>query len=280
MRKYIAFLFLLLIATSSSCQNYTKKDKAVFEAYVAQFQDKKDWELCELITQTALFFLETPYVANTLELEPEALTVNLTGLDCTTLVETVLALSQTIKLGEPTFEKFTTQLQNIRYRNGIIEDYSSRIHYTSDWITQNEQKKFVKNITEENGGKEINFTLNFMTANSDKYKQLENNNALIKKIRETEIKASALKNYYIPKTDIEANSAEFKSGDIVAFVTTIKGLDVSHIAFIYKEKSPKERLTFIHASSGEKKVIVEKLTLEQYCLKSKSNKGIIIVRPL
>ncbi len=280
MKNYILSLALFLIATTSFSQNYSAKDKQIFEKYKAQFQDKKESDFNDLITQTALFFIGTPYVANTLEIEPEALTVNLSQLDCTTFVETVLALSRTIRAGQPTFEKFMAQLQLIRYRTSEIEDYSSRIHYTSEWIAQNEQRGILKNITKENSGQEIAFNLNIISSNPERYKQLKNNNPLTKKIRETEIKASALKNYYILKVDIEANRSGFKSGDIVAFVTTIKGIDVSHIAFIYKEKSPKERLTFIHASSGEKKVVVEELTLEQYCLKTKSNKGIIVARPL
>jgi len=278
---------LLLVANASFSQNYTQysqhyseKDKTIFEKYKTEFQDKKNYDFSQLITETALFFLETPYVAHTLEIEPEALTVNLSELDCTTFVETVLALSRTIRAGEPTFEKFMSQLQMIRYRYGKIEDYSSRIHYTSEWIAQNQAKGIVKNITKENGGKEINFTLNIISSNPDRYKQLKNNEALIKKIKETEKVASALKNFYIPKEQIEANIASFKNGDIIAFVTTNKGVDISHVAFFYKEQSPKEHLTFIHASSSEKKVVIEKLTLEQYTLRSKSNKGIIIARPL
>lgn len=284
MRKHIVLSFIIFIVTagllqgqSSVKQNYTAIDQAIFEAYKAKFQDKKEYDFNELITQTALFFLETQYVAHTLEIEPEALTVNLSQLDCTTFVETVLALSRTIKAGDATFEKFMAQLQTVRYRNGSIENYASRIHYTSEWIAQNQKRGIVKNITQESGGKEIYFTLDIISSNPDRYKQLKNNEALTQKIRETEIKASALKNYYIPKGQIEASGAEFKNGDIVAFVTTIKGVDVSHVGIIYKEQ---ERLTFIHASSSEQKVVIEKLTLEQYAVRSKTCKGIMVARPI
>lgn len=296
MKKKIITSILLLIVTLSFSQkqhiatnnqqlsaNYSEKDIAVFESYKTQFKDKKELDFNKLVTQTALFFLGTPYVAHTLELEPEILTVNLTQLDCTTFVETVLALSRTVKEGNPTFEKFMAQLQAIRYRNGTIEDYSSRLHYTSEWIAQNQKRGVLKNITKENGGREIYFNLNFISSNPTRYKQLKNNSHLTKIIRDSEVKTSALKNYYIPKNEIEqnaqteANGKGFKSGDILAFVTTTKGLDISHVAFIYKEQ---ERLTFIHASSSEKKVVIEKLSLEEYTLSSKTNKGIIVARPL
>ena len=50
-------------------------------------------------------FINIPYVASTLEIaDPEQLVVNLTQLDCTTLVETVLALAITQREGGKTFE--------------------------------------------------------------------------------------------------------------------------------------------------------------------------------
>ena len=51
----------------------------------------------EIILAIARKFIGTPYVANTLEKnKDEKLVVNLRGMDCTTYLETVLALSRTI----------------------------------------------------------------------------------------------------------------------------------------------------------------------------------------
>ena len=41
-----------------------------------------------------------------------------------------------------------------------------------------------------------------------------------------------------------------------------------------------DKLTFIHASSGEMKVVIEKETLMNYALKSKNGNGIMVARPL
>ncbi|MDE5657151.1 MAG: DUF1460 domain-containing protein, partial [Muribaculaceae bacterium] len=49
----------------------------------------------ERTADIAMRFAGTPYVAHTLEGTPEMLTVNLDELDCTTFVETVMALSYT-----------------------------------------------------------------------------------------------------------------------------------------------------------------------------------------
>lgn len=52
-------------------------------------------------------FKGVPYVASTLEKkDPEQLIINLKQLDCTTLVETALALTMTKRQGESTFEAY------------------------------------------------------------------------------------------------------------------------------------------------------------------------------
>ena len=76
------------------------------------------------MVKTARFFLGTPYVAATLEMEPERLVVNLREMDCMTLVENVVVLTRTIQSENPSFETFCKNLQALRYRNGEIHDYT------------------------------------------------------------------------------------------------------------------------------------------------------------
>ncbi len=64
----------------------------------------------------------------------EQLVINLTGLDCTTFLENSLALARCIKKGTTSFEDYLEELQFIRYRDGVIDGYTSRLHYFSDWI--------------------------------------------------------------------------------------------------------------------------------------------------
>ena len=59
--------------------------------------------------------------------------------------------------------------------------------------------------------------------------------------------------YHVPKQEIEKCSSGIKNGDILCFVTSIKGLDVTHVGIAYWKDG---QLTFIHASSSAKKVII------------------------
>ena len=75
-------------------------------------------------------FLGVPYVAHTLENgDSEHLIVNLREMDCTTFVETVTALTLCHRLGLTTFEDYCGQLVKVRYREGKMGDYTSRLHY-------------------------------------------------------------------------------------------------------------------------------------------------------
>ena len=256
----------------------TDKDRTIFNEYITYIKPFKSSELSELIIKTAYYFLDKPYVASTLEFEPEGLVVNLRELDCTTFVETALALSRAVKLREnPTFEDFCGQLRNIRYRRGTVGDYTSRIHYFSDWIYENETRGHVKDVTKEIGGESYKVKVNYMSTHPNSYKQLKSNPELIKTIQKQETDIS-MRNVYsnIPVSNISERGEKMKDGDIVCFVTDIEGLDISHIGFIHLNKG---QLTFIHASSTAKKVIINPQDLSTYLSKNKRNTGVMIVRP-
>ena len=143
----VCMVFLVNAQELTSRKLYcTDEDRAIFDRYCTQMEPKKSLPLDELMIHTALFFRGTPYVASTLEKEPEGLVVNLRELDCTTFAETVLALSCTLREENPTFENFCENLQQLRYRDGTIHDYTDRLHYMTDWFYGNERKGIVKDM--------------------------------------------------------------------------------------------------------------------------------------
>ena len=163
---------------------YTDEDREIFEQYLSHIAPYKTASNETLLKQTAFFFLGKPYVAHTLEVtDEEMLVVNLREFDCVTFVEIVIALARTARTDKPDFETFLDNLRNIRYRNGIIDGYSSRLHYTSDWIFENEQRGFLKNISHTIPGNRIeNKTINFMSNNRHLYRHLKDDDAMLAKI--------------------------------------------------------------------------------------------------
>lgn len=246
------------------------------ETHLESLSAKKEESLSALTVQAALSFLGTPYVANTLEVnEQEELVINLRELDCTTLVENSLALAFTRKSEQAGFLTFQEYLLQLRYRKGRIEGYTSRLHYASDWLYENEAKGYLKDITRQLGGKQLGLRLDFMSTHPQAYKHLSQHPEDIARLEEIEKTINQRTYHYIPKEEIARHRDRIQSGDIIFFVTTIKGLDISHMGIAYHTKG---MLSFIHASSKAKKVIVNPESLADYCLKSKSNKGIIVCR--
>lgn len=256
---------------------FTDEDRAIFNRYVKEVGADKSLPTGELMVKTARFFLGTPYVAATLEKEPETLVINLREMDCTTLVENTLALMRTIQSGAPTFENFCKNLQKLRYRDGKIHDYTSRLHYTTDWIYENQRKGIVQDVTSDAGGVVLPIHLSFMSTHPESYKPLKENLELTAKIAAKEKEINTRTYYYIPETEINRCAGGMDNGDIVCFVTTIKGLDISHVGIIYRVGN---KLTFIHASTTQKKVVVNDAPLQDYVESLKRNSGIMVVRPL
>lgn len=230
------------------------------------------------ITAIGKTFLKTPYVAKTLEIgDAETLVVNLKELDCTTYVENVLAFGTLLKYGESGFDNFTETLESIRYKDGALAGYASRLHYFSEWIANNEKKGMIKNITSEIGGTEINKDINFMSTHRDLYPFLADDTNF-EKIKASENYLNNQSICILPQDQIEANEHLIKSGDIIALTTSINGLDVTHTGFATREKDG--RIHLLHASTGSMEVEVSKKPLAEYLKGIKKNTGIMVARPL
>lgn len=272
--KSICLSVLLLVSLGVEAQI---GDREIFDRYVSAMQAKQSLPMGELMVETSRFFQGTPYVAATLEKEPEGLVVNLRELDCTTLVENVLALSRTLQSSDPSFDTFCRNLQQIRYREGQITDYTDRLHYITDWLYENSRKGLVKDVGLEVGGRPLAVDLSFISTHPDSYKPLKGHPELVRKMADKEREINARSYFYLPLSEIDTHAGKIKEGDMICFVTTIKGLDVTHMGIACRVDG---KLTFIHASSTAKQVIVNDEPLSVYAVKIKSNKGILVIRPL
>lgn len=270
--------FFLCLCSFLFLPGKAQSDEEVYERYRTAFREKAGLPTGDLMVETARFLVGLPYVAGTLEREPEELVVNLRELDCTTLVENVLALTWSLK-HHPSFDVYKSALRNMRYRNadtGKPLDYTDRLHYTSDWIYENERRGYLKDVTKEAGGKPLALDLSFMSTHPESYASLKDNPRRIAAMAAKEKEVNVRPHSYIPEDEIGLHADRIMNGDIVCFVTTVKGLDVSHVGIICREGG---RLTFIHASTVKKRVIVNEESLEEYVRGNRRNRGIILVRP-
>jgi hypothetical protein len=277
-------VFLLIASCNSAQKNaandfpvkYQQEDKEILEQVLELFAEDKDSPTSLLMVKTGTYFLGTPYVANTLETEPEQLVVNLREMDCTTFAENCLAISKTIQSGEHSFEQFTKELQKIRYRNGKIEGYPSRLHYFSDWIFDNQQKRLVNDVSKEVAATPYEKEVNFMSTHPESYPMLKDSSPLVDIIAEQEKNINSKNLFHIPETQIAEVEGQLMDGDIVGITTSIDGLDISHVGILVRKAG---RIHLMHASSLAEEVVVSEGTLEDYLLGSKSANGIMVARP-
>ena len=223
-------------------------------------------------------FLGTPYVAKTLELPgEEQLVVNLHGLDCTTFLENVVALSRSVHLGTGTFEEYQKELQGLRYRGGKLAGYPSRLHYFTDWLYEHEQSGKLVNITRKIGGEPYPKTIDFMSTHRDSYVQLANDtdHAAIRQVEETMNQRPGL--FYIPQARIAELESGIHDGDLIAITTSLKGLDVVHVGFAIRKD---DRIHLFHASTRSNEVEISEHPLADYLTRSKIQTGIIVARLL
>ncbi len=226
-------------------------------------------------------FLGRPYVAHTLEKnDTERLIVNTRQLDCTTLVETVAALVLCDGRGQSSFHEYAAILKSLRYRQGVMDGYASRLHYFSDWIADKQAMGFVDDVQEPVPPFTAVKTLriDYMSRHSGSYKALRLHPELLDDIARQEKELSGGSFRYIPKSQVLNNAAmrkAVKDGDIIAIVSGKRGLDIAHLGFAVWRY---DGLHLLNASMIHRKVVEEPMTLYRYLRKHPSHLGIRIVR--
>ena len=243
-------------------------------------------------------FLGLPYVGQTLELgDKEHLIVNLHGLDCTTFVETVVALAMCDQQDKRTFDDFCRNLSTIRFREGKMTDYTSRLHYFTWWAEDNERLGIVKDIApslpiagsvgdvSQKSSDLGAFTaiqtinINYMSAHPTLYKQLKNHPQFVPIIKKYEQATNGRKFRYIPKKNMQWKQDSalgvIEDGDIVAMLTDSDGLDTRHIGIAFWQNG---QLHLLHASSLYKKVLMSTETFYEYEMKQPKHTGIRVFR--
>ena len=226
-------------------------------------------------------FLDIPYVAHTLEInDDERLVVNTRQLDCTTLVETVTALTLCAYRHLFTWRDYLNALTAMRYRHAQIDDYTSRIHYFTEWITLNTEAGIVTEIQAPDppfsAVQHVN--VSYMSTHPNSYKALREHPEFVDAIREMERQVSGGTFRYIPKQAVRNHTLlrrVINDGDIIAITCKKAGLDIAHLGFaVWKDG----RLHLLNASMLHKKVVEEPLTLYQYLQKHSTHTGIRIIR--
>jgi len=236
----------------------------------------------QLMGKIAMELKGTPYVGFTLELSPDAesCVVNLHGLDCVTFFEDTLCMARMIKHGKGSPAALLEEVQFTRYRGGKMGDFTTRLHYTTDWLVDNEKKGVIKILAPELPGAEP-FTqkVGIMSERPQNYRQLAAHPDLIPAIRLTEEKINGRSLKYLPMNKLAADEHLLQTGDIVGVTTTERGIDIAHTGLCIKDEQGV--VHFMDASSSRRNRRVTLETDISQCLNWSSKlTGVMFGRPL
>ncbi len=276
--KILQAAYSLFRANTTVAVSTTPEDSLIYARTMQKLLPLAGRPSGEIMTAAAEALCGTPYKGGTLESTPEHLTVNLRETDCILLVEACTAMTLLLKDntglkdnpggGIPPFEDFCTTLRRLRYRNGIISGYPSRLHYTSEWLLQASANGVLREVTQELGGIPLEQEFSFMSSHRDNYPQLRGNagTAAAEQIRRTEERLdTAAAYFYIPAEKIREAEANIQDGDIICIVSSTSGLDITHTGIA--RRAGDGSLHFIHASMREGRTVMEARTLREYVKK-------------
>jgi cell wall-associated NlpC family hydrolase len=252
-------------------------DRKRFRKLIRDLAERKISErrFGERVLEIGKSFLGAPYRAGLLETKrTEHLVINLRAFDCVTFVETVVALARSVKLRQDSFGTFKRSLRKIRYREGRLQGYPSRLHYFSEWIYDNQKKRVVRDITAELGGRSRRKPLAFMTTHPDLYPRLRSK-PVLRKMKTIERRISRRSHFFIPKKAVRRLEDRIREGDLIAVTTDLEGLDVLHVGFAARVRN---RIHLLNASSAGGKVVLSTETLSRYLLQRRTRSGIMVAR--
>ena len=272
-------------SSPTGTSSWSDHDWDVFSSVVAGAGEAKldKLPMGRLMAIIGTSFVGTAYTPNTLDIPgPERLVINFRGLDCVTFVENVHALALAIKSGaaerldnradvETEYEQI---LRTLRYRNGVIDGYPSRLHYFSEWIEENARRQLVTNISKDLGGIIDSEAIDFMSSHPDAYRQLGSLETL-KDIQKIERRISERNRHFVPQ-DLIADIAEhIQDGDIIAATSSVGGLDVAHTGLALWLD---DKLHLLHAPLAGESVQISQLTLAERITSIPGQDGIIVAR--
>ncbi|HET6229187.1 MAG TPA: N-acetylmuramoyl-L-alanine amidase-like domain-containing protein [Longimicrobiaceae bacterium] len=243
-------------------------------------------DLGRAVARAGELALGSPYAPGTLDEYAKAggdpahepLAATLARFDCVTLVESCLGVARVAHApGAPAWAAFERELERMRYRGGARDGYPSRLHYFSEWIADGDRRGLVRDLGRELGGARDPRPLRFMSQHRAAYPALRSD-AVYAAIVQRERTLDSVPRYVVPTARIAAVAPRIRSGDVLAFATSLPGLDATHTGLAYRDGHGVLRALHAPLSGGE--VQVSRRPLHEYVAGLRNNTGIMVARPL
>ncbi len=117
-----------------------------------------------------------------------------------------------------------------------------------------------------------------MSSHPEYYKHLKANPGFIPIIKKQEEEINKREHFFIPQEKIAEIENEIEDGDLLAFTSKVKGLDVNHVGIAVRMDD--DRIHILHAPNVGLKVQISELPLAEYVNKIEKDSGVIVIRVL
>lgn len=252
-------------------------DHALLSEWFAATVAKAPRDFAHTVVAAAQHQLGKPYALTPDEPSvDEPLRVSLATFECVSFVESALSVARCLTLGQPDAACFLRELIGLRYRDGRQGDYASRLHYFTDWISDNARRQHLDDVTQTLGGKQRRFHFSYMTHHWDDYGPMVHE-PVRDAIRAVEAALSAQPVWTLGRAAIARAQRDIQDGDIVAFATDKPGLLISHAGLVVR--GPRGTPRVLHASSAHGRVVLTPTDLADYVLRRPERQGIVVARP-
>jgi hypothetical protein len=183
--------------------------------------------------------------------------INLETMDCLTYVENMLALYITRRMNALQADTLSTtsrlhlfarNLNYIRYDRGINCVWEDRLFYFTGAMMQLANYGILQDVSAW-AGEPYTKHINYVSTHRSAYPGIQNWPQVLRLEREL----SHMRRYWYPREEYTRYVALAQDGDIIAFASTLDGLDISHVGFVLRQ--PDGELGLNHSSSIQKQLI-------------------------
>jgi hypothetical protein len=204
----------------------------------------------------------------------EDLRIELARFECVSFIESSLALARCGWARDPTESCFEREIVLSRYRGGVPSSYASRLHYFAEWISDNDARGRLEDVTSTLGGEPLQKDFFYV---SRRIPPREDLLALRSELRAIEERLSSETHVVLQREDAREGLTRLEDGDVVAFVRERQGMLVHHAGFVYRMGG---RPRLLHASSYHERVVLTPDDVTSYLLRRPERRGVIVARPV
>ena len=231
----------------------------------------------EFLERVARAQVDTPYDPSLQVGADETFRAELRRFECVSFIESSLAVARCAWRGQPNESCFVWEVLGLRYRSGMMSDYTSRLHYFEDWLEDNRGRWRLRDVTRELGGTPVTRSFFYLTQHAGAIPALSSPDAR-RAMAEVESRLSSRSQTVVGRERIRGAVGNLRDGDIVAITGNKPGRLVTHAGFISIGETGAARL--VHASSYHGRVVATRQDLADYVLRRPERRGVIVARPV